>query len=58
MEPRMNTDLNCLKHQDLTQKIIGVFFSVYNELGTGFLESVYVEAFGAGSSGGRPQCRA
>jgi GxxExxY protein len=40
----MNTDLNCLKHQDLTQRIIGVFFSVYNELGTGFLESVYVEA--------------
>ena len=25
----------------LTQKIIGVFFEVYNELGPGFLESVY-----------------
>ena|SRR5215216_4972609 len=25
----------------LTQKIIGVFFEVYNELGAGFLESVY-----------------
>ncbi|HEU5304743.1 MAG TPA: GxxExxY protein [Gemmatimonadales bacterium] len=40
----MNTDRNSLKHQDLTRKIIGVFFSVYNELGPGFLESVYVEA--------------
>ena len=30
-----------LKHRDLTQKIIGVFYEVYNELGHGFLESVY-----------------
>ena len=34
----MNTDL---KHRELTQKIIGVFYEVYNELGHGFLESVY-----------------
>jgi len=32
------------KHDDLTQKIIGVFYDVYNELGCGFLESVYREA--------------
>ncbi len=32
------------EHQDLTQKIIGVFYEVYNELGHGFLESVYEEA--------------
>jgi len=32
------------KHDDLTQKIIGVFYDVYNELGCGFLESVYCEA--------------
>ncbi len=32
------------KHDDLTQRIIGVFFDVYNELGYGFLESVYREA--------------
>ncbi len=25
-----------LKHRDLTQKIIGVFYEVYNELGHGF----------------------
>jgi GxxExxY protein len=34
-----------LKRRELTQKIIGVFFEVYNELGHGFLESVYETAF-------------
>lgn len=34
----MNADF---KYAVLTQKIIGVFFEVYNELGPGFLESVY-----------------
>src|SRR5882672_10335195 len=34
-----------LKHRDLTQKIIGVFYEVYNELGHGLLESVYETAF-------------
>ena len=29
------------KHGEITQKVIGVFFDVYNELGYGFLESVY-----------------
>jgi PD-(D/E)XK nuclease superfamily len=33
-----------LKHSDLTDKIIGVFYDVYNELGYGFLEPVYEEA--------------
>jgi GxxExxY protein len=33
-----------VKHQELTRQIIGVFFEVYNELGHGFLESVYAEA--------------
>ncbi len=32
------------KHQELTQVILGVFYEVYNELGHGFLESVYQEA--------------
>jgi hypothetical protein len=40
----MNTDWRLMKHQELTRRIIGVFFEVYNELGHGFLESVYVEA--------------
>ena len=34
----MNADF---KHALVTQKILGVFYEVYNELGTGFLESVY-----------------
>ena len=39
----MNTDQNGFKHGELTEKIIGTFFDVYNELGHGFLESVYEE---------------
>ena len=30
-----------LKHSELTEKIIGIFYDVYNELGSGFLESTY-----------------
>ena len=33
-----------LLHRDLTDKIIGIFYDVYNELGFGFLESVYEDA--------------
>ncbi len=40
---------NALKHKELTQKVIGVFFEVYNELGHGFLESVYQKALRTGS---------
>lgn len=40
----MDTDEHGLKHSALTERIIGVFFEVYNELGSGFLESIYVEA--------------
>ena len=32
------------KHSDLTGKIIGAFFTVYNELGYGFSEKVYENA--------------
>lgn len=39
----MNTDL---RHRALTEKIIRVFFEVYNELGPGFLESVYQKSLG------------
>jgi GxxExxY protein len=31
-------------HRELTEKVIGVFYDVYNELGFGFLESVYQSA--------------
>ena len=40
----MHTDQHGLKHYELTEKIIKVFFEVYNELGYGFLESVYEES--------------
>lgn len=40
----MNTDQHGLKHGELTEKIIGIFYEVYNELGYGFLESVYEKA--------------
>lgn len=41
----MNTDKHgLLEHEDLTNKIIGVFYDVYNELGAGFVESVYLNA--------------
>jgi GxxExxY protein len=33
------------KHAELTKEIIGVFYDVYNELGFGFLESVYRNSF-------------
>lgn len=40
----MDIPLVSLKHSELTEKIIGVFYDVYNELGHGFLESTYAEA--------------
>jgi GxxExxY protein len=33
--------MNELKYADLTDKIIGASYKVYNKLGSGFLESVY-----------------
>ncbi|MEO8043036.1 MAG: GxxExxY protein [Acidobacteriota bacterium] len=30
-----------LKHAELTKRVIGTFYDVYNELGHGFIESVY-----------------
>ena len=32
-------------HQDLTKALIGIYYDVYNELGYGFLEKVYHNAF-------------
>ncbi|HZE73509.1 MAG TPA: GxxExxY protein [Pyrinomonadaceae bacterium] len=37
----MNTASTRFKYGDITSRIIGIFFDVYNELGYGFLESVY-----------------
>ena len=43
--PRLYADATGLKHGDLTEKLIGIFFKIHNELGHGFLESVYEQAF-------------
>jgi GxxExxY protein len=43
--PRMYADQHGLKHAELTERLIGIFFSLYNEIGHGFLESVYEQAF-------------
>jgi GxxExxY protein len=37
----MDTDKHRFKHKEITDKVIGAFYEVYNELGHGFLESVY-----------------
>ncbi len=42
--PRIDADSRGLIHAELTEKIIGIFYEVYNELGHGFLESVYEQA--------------
>lgn len=41
---RMTADGDPLSHGELTEKIIGIFYDVYNDLGHGFLESVYEQA--------------
>lgn len=40
----MNTDLHDRKHSELTEKVIKIFYDVYNALGYGFLEKVYENA--------------
>ena len=36
--------MNKILYKDISEKIIGAFYSVYNEFGNGFLESVYEKA--------------
>ena len=40
----MNTDCEDIKYKELTDKIIKIFYRVYNKLGYGFLEKVYENA--------------
>ncbi|MCK4321685.1 GxxExxY protein [candidate division WOR-3 bacterium] len=40
----MNADLQGFKYKNLTERIIKVFYKVYNNLGYGFLEKVYESA--------------
>ncbi len=34
-----------MQHQEITERIIGCAYSVYNKMGYGFLESVYEKCF-------------
>lgn len=43
--PLIDADERGLIHKELADKLIGIFYDIYNELGHGFLESVYEEAF-------------
>ena len=43
MQVPIQTEQTIGKHDELTKTAIGVFYDVYNELGSGFLESVYKE---------------
>jgi GxxExxY protein len=47
-EPRITANERERKYWDLCHQIVGVFYSVYNELGHGFLEAVYEEALTIG----------
>ena len=40
----MNTDYKDSKYKELTEKIIKIFYKIYNTLGYGFLEKVYENA--------------
>ena len=40
----MNTDYQDIKYKELTEKIIKIFYKIYNTLGYGFLEKVYENA--------------
>jgi len=40
----MNADIQDFKHTEVTEKIINIFYRVYNKLGYGFLEKVYENA--------------
>jgi len=44
MGTQMNADYLDFKHKELTEKIINIFYQVYNKLGYGFLEKVYENA--------------
>ncbi len=40
----MNADLTIIKHQEITDRIIKIFYRVYGQLGYGFLGKVYENA--------------
>jgi GxxExxY protein len=49
-QPRIDANEHEKKHWELCHQIVGIFYSVYNELGYGFLEAVYEEALAISSA--------
>lgn len=45
---KARTPIRDIRHKETTEKIIGVFYDVYNELGHGFLESFYERSVAIG----------
>ncbi len=41
----MNADERRFLHKELTEKLIEIYYRIYGDLGFGFLESVYEQAF-------------
>ena len=44
MDKKLTYSSSLYKHSELTEQIIGAFYTVYSALGYGFLENVYVKA--------------
>lgn len=44
MDKKTQYSTSLYKHSELTEQIIGAFYTVYSSLGYGFLENVYVKA--------------
>jgi len=44
MDRKLTYSGSLYKHSELTEQIIGVFYTVYSALGYGFLENIYVKA--------------
>lgn len=42
--PRVRECHHALLEREMTEKVIGIFYRVYNALGYGFAESVYAKA--------------
>ena len=42
--PSLEIDYKDFKYKELTEKVINIFYKVYNKLGYGFLEKVYKDA--------------
>ena len=51
----MQREKPLLLYSELTEQILGVYYDVYNEIGHGFLESVYANCMSYRSDRGPPR---